>query len=375
MITLVFTTVSFISKTNISAQEKKPVWVFVGTYTEKEPHVDGKAEGIYIYEMNPVNGALTHVVTSPKTINPSYVVLHPNGKWLYAVNETSDGKVSAFSIDRENKKLKLLNIVSSQGSDPCYVSVDKTGKFVMVANYSSGTVALYPINADGSLKEASSVVKHEGKGPDANRQKGPHAHMIIPGPGQFIYSADLGTDQVISYTIDAKNTKLVKATTYTSKPGAGPRHLAFHNNKKWAYVVTELNGTIESCNIDAKTGALKRFQEISTLLPEVKLPAGCADIHIHPNGKYLYASNRGEVNTIAIYAIDQATGKLTAIEQVSVKGRTPRSFAIDPTGTFLLAANQDSGNVITFRIDAATGKLKYEGVEAKIPTPVCLRFE
>jgi 6-phosphogluconolactonase len=356
------------------ARKPTPVLVYIGTYTRTEPHVQGKAEGFYIYEMNPATGALTYVLTSPRTENPSYVAIHPNGKWLYAVNELADGQVSAFVLD-QGKKVSLLNTVTSHGNSPCYVSIDKKGKFVMTANYGSGNIALYPINNDGSLKEATSVIQHKGKGPDS-RQQGPHAHMIRTGNvSDLIYAVDLGTDRVTTYKLDAAKASLDKVGEYKAKPGAGPRHIEFHKNKKWAYIVNELNGTIESCTVDSQTGALTHFQDISTLPQGETRKAGCADIHITPNGKYLYASNRGEINNIAMYSIDANNGRLTIIGHQSVKGRSPRSFAIDPTGTFLLVANQDTGNIITFKIDASTGKLIDTGIETKVPTPVCVRFD
>lgn len=356
-------------------QKQEPVWVYIGTYTRTEPHVQGKAEGIYIYEMNPATGALTHVITSPATENPSYVAIHPNGKWLFAVNELGQGRVSAFKLDKERKQLSFLNSVSSHGSSPCYVSIDKSGKFVMTANYGTGNVALYPINEDGSLKEATSVFQHEGSGPDP-RQKGPHAHMIRTGnDDKLVYAADLGTDQVVTYKIDAARSVLNKVSEYKAKPGAGPRHIAFHKNKKWAYIVNEINGTVEACTVDSKTGALTRFQDITTLPQGETGKAGCADIHITPDGKYLYASNRGNINNIAMYAIDENSGSLKILGHQPVGGRTPRSFAIDPTGTFLIVANQDTGNIVTFRIDSNTGKLADTGMEVKVPTPVCVRFE
>jgi 6-phosphogluconolactonase len=364
--------VGLFSTTRSLEAQTKPVWIYVGTYTQKEPHVDGKAEGIYIYEMNPSTGALTYVSTSPKSVNPSYVVVHPNGKWLYAANETADGKVSAFTINRDTRKLGFINAVSSEGNSPCYVSVDQSGKFVMVANYGSGTIALYPINDDGSLKEATSVVTHQGKGPDS-RQQGPHAHMIRTGNDSYVYAIDLGIDKVITYKID--NQKLVKTSEYNTIAGSGPRHIDFHKNARWAYVVNELNGSIEACSIDAQTGALKRMQVISTLPAGETRKAGCADIHLTPSGKYLYATNRGEINNIAMYSVDQKSGMLKLIGHQSVKGRTPRSFLIDATGTFLLVANQDSDNIITFKINAENGKLTDTGIETKVPTPVCLRLD
>ncbi len=356
-------------------QKPKPVLVYIGTYTRTEPHVQGKAEGFYIYEMNPSTGALTHVLTSPRTENPSYVAIHPNGKWLYAVNELGDGQVSAFTIDKGKKQAQFINAVSTHGNSPCYVSIDKSGKFVMTANYGTGNIALYPINSDGSLKEATSVIQHQGSGPDP-RQQGPHAHMIRTGnSNDLIYAVDLGTDRVTTYKLDPTKASLNKVSEYKAIPGAGPRHVEFHKNQKWAYIVSELNGTVEACSVDAKTGALTRFQEISTLPAGETRKAGCADIHVSPNGKYLYASNRGEINTIAMFTIDANSGKLSVLGYQPVKGRTPRSFAIDPTGTFLLVANQDTGNIITFKIDPSTGKLVDTGIEAKVPTPVCVRFD
>ncbi|NJK96018.1 MAG: lactonase family protein, partial [Bacteroidales bacterium] len=350
------------------------IWVYIGTYTQKEPHVSGKAEGIYIYEMNTSTGALTYVATSPPTVNPSYVALHPNGKWLFAANETGDGKLSAFYIDREKKQLVFINSVSSHGSASCYVSIDHTGKYVMTANYSSGTVALYPLDENGRLREATSVHKHEGKGPDS-RQEGPHAHMIVPAKiSPYVYAVDLGIDQVMIYALDPSRSTLTLTGSYKTKAGAGPRHIALHHNNRWAYIINELNGTIEACTVDARTALLSRFQDISTLPVGESRKAGCADIHITPSGKYLYATNRGEINTIAMYSIGE-DGKLTLLGHQPVKGRTPRSFAIDPTGSFLLVANQDSDNVVTFKIDPKTGKLIDTGIESKIPTPVCIKFE
>ncbi len=370
---MILTSFSVLQKKSVKLASK-PVWIYIGTYTQKESHVDGNAEGIYIYEMNPTTGVLTHVATSPKTVNPSYLTIHPDGKWLYAANETSDGKVSAFRINREKKQLEFINSVSSQGNSPCYVSTDKSGKFVMTANYGSGTIALLAINEDGSLKESTSIEKHKGKGPDP-RQESPHAHMIRTGnDNQFVYAVDLGIDKIITYKLNTEKASLTKTLEYSTQPGAGPRHLAFHKNNKWAYVVNELNGTIESCNVDQKTGALTRIQEISTLPAGETRKAGCADIHITPSGKYLYATNRGDINNIAMYSVE-ASGKLKLIGHQPVKGRTPRSFAIDPTGTFLLVANQDSDNIVTFKIDSLNGKLIDTGIETKVPTPVCVRFE
>ena len=260
----------------------------------------------------------------------------------------------------------------ANGIDPIFRRVH--GKVGGVGDGWRGGFAMMPLEQDGSLKQASSVVRYAGKGPHP-RQEAPHAHMITPGPdGKYIYGVDLGVDKVISYEIDADN-NLLRPTGSTAniKPGAGPRHLTFHPTQDWAYVVNELVGTIDAFKVDPPTGTFKHFQNITTLPENTTEGGACADIHIHPSGKYLYASNRGSVNTIAMYAIDQASGKLKLLGQQPTLGETPRNFVIDPSGTFLLVANQDSGNVVSFRIDENTGLLT-ETANTKIPTPVCLKF-
>lgn len=352
--------------------EDKPLLLFVGTYTK-----NSKSKGIYLYEMNRNTGALSYVSTCV-TINPSYLAIHPNKQWLYAISEVggdnpkSTGLISAFKIDSIKKEVTFINSVSAQGNGPCYVSIDQTGNFAMLANYGSGNVAIFPINKDGSLKEASSSHQHVGKG-HTPRQEGPHAHMIMPGLSNYIYSTDLGTDRIVQYTLDDQG-KLNLKKEIEAKSGAGPRHLTFHSNQKWVYVINELNGSIEAFNLNKSTGDFIRFQTISTLPVGQSVFAGSADIHISPSGKYLYASNRADVNNIAMYSINQNTGELQLIGHQSVLGKAPRNFIIDPTGTFLLVANQDSNSVITFRIDSATGKLVETGLQSEIPTPVCLKF-
>ena len=355
--------------------------LFVGTYTENESWVNGTGEGVYEYSLNLNTGALSYVCKSPRSINPTYLIVHPDKNYLYAVNETGGtnqnptGTVSAFRIDTAHRQLIFVNSVSSQGLSPCYLSFNKDGKFVMVANYASGTVALLPLDRNFRLHEAVSVDRHIGKGP-ASRQGSPHAHMIIPSPySDFVYSMDLGTDQIVSYRLDEAKQKLVPTGRNTmTAPGAGPRQMVFHPAKPWSYVVNELNGTIEAFKVDTISGALSHFQTISTHSDSKEDTAASADIHIVPSGKYLYASNRGNLNNIAMYSINSNTGELSLIGYQSTFGKTPRNFVIDSTGTFLLVANQDSGTVVTFRIDPETGKLIDTGIVTKIPTPVCLKF-
>jgi 6-phosphogluconolactonase len=354
--------------------------MYVGTYTEKEDFVDGKGSGIYVYEFSTNTGRLTYVSSSPRTVNPSYLAIDNKNHVLYAVNETGSqdkpgGSVSSFKLLAGGRQMDLINTASSQGNSPCYVSLDKSRKWLMCANYGSGTVAVLPVKDSGSLGEATMVHQHKGKGP-APQQDAAHAHFILQNPSNdLIYSCDLGTDTIYIYKLDTASGKLtLTGHNYAAARGAGPRHLAFHPSMNRAYAVNELNGTIEVMKVDSVTGALKRIQVISTLEPDMKMAASCADIHLTPSGKFLYASNRGTVNNLAIYQVDQQTGKLALIGHQPVKGKTPRNFIIDPTGKFLLVANQDTGNVVTFRIDQATGKLEDTGIESSIATPVCLKF-
>jgi 6-phosphogluconolactonase len=355
--------------------------LYIGTYTDKESHVDDKATGIYVYKLDMATGTLSPVSTSPGTVNPSYIQVHPSGQWIYAVNETGSsqgdpsGTVSAFRLTKGGTVLEFINTVPSAGNYPCFIQIDQTGHFAMVANYGSGTVSLLPLKADGSLGTAVSTDRHAGRGP-SDRQEAAHAHMIEVSPdNQFAYSCDLGTDKIYRYLLDTENgTLIASGDPYSTKPGSGPRHLVFHPVKNFVYVVNELNGTIECMTADTLTGKLSGFQIISTLAAGDGHDAGCADIHIAPSGNFLYASNRGTYNNIAMYSIAEDTGTLTLIGHQDVKGKTPRSFVIDPTGTYLLVANQDSDNVVTFRIDPETGKLIDTGIEASIPTPVCLKF-
>lgn len=371
---LIFVTISMLGQGKPGSQNA-PLLMYVGTET-----VGGTSQGIYLYEMDRNTGALKYLAVSPMTVNPTYIAIHPNNKWLYAVNEVNGengkfgGEISAFRIDPAKKEFTFLNKVASNGNSPCHISIDNSGKFVLVANYSSGTVASYAIKADGSLSEAVSTDQHQGKGPNTSRQEGPHAHMIMQAQNGFVYNTDLGADQIYIYKLDAQGKLINTNITVKSKPGAGPRHLAFHTNNKWAYAVNELNGTVDVYTVNNKTGALTNLQTISTLpAGETRYP-GSGDIHITPNGKFLYATNRGEINNIAMFSIDRQTGKLKLLGHQSTMGDRPRNFVMDPEGRFLLVANQISGNVFTFRIDPKTGILKDTGIETKIPSPMCLKF-
>lgn len=351
------------------------VLLYVGTYTDRKV----KSEGIYIYRMNAETGKLTLASTAKGVASPSFLVIDPSNKHLYAANEVGQfmgqkgGGVTSFSLDRKTGALVKLNEQTSPGV-PCYVSVDQSGRYLFAANYGGGNVVMYPIKPDGSLQPQCSMIQHAGTGGDPKRQDAPHAHCIVPGPdGQFVYSADLGIDKVLIYQIDAKANKMVPHGEAAVKPGAGPRHLAFHPNQKFAYVINELDSTVTPLNYDKVKGALSAQQAISTLPADFKGASYCADIHIHPNGRFLYGSNRGH-DSIVIFSIDQATGKLTMVGHELTGGKWPRNFGIDPAGRFLLAANERTDNVVTFRIDSNTGKLTPTGDNTAIPAPVCLKF-
>jgi 6-phosphogluconolactonase len=382
--TSVILVLSFSCSKPVSDQEETDepadeIIMYVGTYTEKEAHVDGKADGIYVYKFDTETGKLTYVSTSPPVINPSYLVVHPSKEFLYAVSETGgtgpdvSGTVSAFKIDPKTAALTLINQVSSAGDWPCHISIDNSGEFALVANY-GGSVAMLPLNEDGSIARASKAIEHQGSGP-TSRQNGPHAHMVIPGiDNELVYAVDLGADKLFAYQMDRSNKSLLPTEHDTEiAPGSGPRHMAIHPKLRTSYVVNELSGTIACFNID-ESGSLKRFQTISTLVEGSDADAACADIQLHPSGKYLYATNRGEINNIAIFAISSQDGTLQLLGHQTTYGKAPRSFVIDPSGEFLLVANQDTDNVFTFKIDQSTGLLIDKPIETKIPTPVCLKF-
>lgn len=357
------------------AAKTNEMLVYVGTYTNK-----GASEGIYLYKLNLTSGALTKV-SSIKSIDPAFLALDRKRKFLYAANEIGEfqgkksGSISAFSINQKTGELTFLNQQPTNSPGPCSVTVDKTGRCVLAANYSGGSVSVLTVNADGTLNPVSDLVQHQGFSINPNRQKEPHAHtIIIDDANRFAFCADLGIDKIMIYKLDAKNGKLTPhSSPFTSvKPGAGPRHFKIHPNNKFAYVINELNETVIAFAFDKTQGTLKEIQTVPTLPADFTGTSYCADIHIHPSGKFLYGSNRGH-DSIVVFAIDEATGKLTFVEHQATQGKWPRNFAIDPTGQILLVANQNTDNVFTFRIDQKNGKLSPTGQVAEIPMPVCLK--
>jgi 6-phosphogluconolactonase len=356
-----------------TASPAKTYHAYVGTYTAKT-----NSKGIYEFEFDSATGKMSAAQVAGETKDPSWVVVHPNGQFLYSVNEAGKAStVSAFVIDRKSGKLTLLNQVPALGEDPCYLSFDKTGKFVFVANYTSGNVVVVPILADGKLGEHTALQQDSGTlGPNKERQEAPHAHFIMSSEhNRFVYVSDLGLDRVLIYKFDSAKGSLaqVPESSWASlKPGTGPRHAVFSRDGKFMYVIGEMASAVTVfVNKNQET-----FQAIQTV---PMLPVGfsdrndAAEIEIHPSGKFLYASNRGH-DSMAAYSIDAKTGMLTQIEDVPTGGKEPRHFVIDPTGHFLLAENQLSDTIVEFRIDMATGKLTPTGETISVPSPVCIAF-
>lgn len=362
--------------------------LFVGTYTATNGKDTG-SKGIYSYRFNGSSGKLVSAGVAAETVNPSFLVMAPNKKFVYAVNELqkfkgeASGGVTAFALDRPTGKLKELDEVASRGADPCYISFDRTGKYVLVANYTGGTVAVFPVSSDGHIRDASSVQDDKGTlGPNKAHQEHSHAHWIeASARNRFAYVADLGLDRVLIYKFDAakgvlsseaagpSNTSFFSATL---APGTGPRHVAFSRDGNFMYVLGEMDSTVTVFANDAKE-TFRSIQKISALPAGFSGRNDAAEIVIHPNGNFLYTSNRGD-DSIAVFAIDRATGKLTFTQRVPSGGKEPRNFAIDPEGSHLLVANQNSGNIVEFGIDRSTGKLTSVGEIAKVPAPVCLVF-
>lgn len=352
-------------------------FAFIGTYTSK---TDSK--GIYSFHFDSDTGRLTSVVLAATTQDPSFLTVARNEKYLYAVNELSEfegkksGAVTSYSMDAKSGKLTQLNQVPSGGADPCYVSFDQTGKYLLVANYTGGSVATFPVAPDGRIGSASAFVQHTGSGPNKERQERPHAHYISSSAdNRFVFAVDLGLDEVVVYHLDPAKGSLTPNHPPFAKlaPGAGPRHLAFHPNGKFAYVLSEVNSTVTAFAYDSKSGSFSTVQTLSTIPKNFTAHNDTAEIVVHPSGKFLYASNRGE-DSIAEFNIDPAKGTLTFVSDFSTQGKTPRNFALDPTGKFLLAANQESNNIVVFRIDQFTGALTATSQVAQVPAPVDIVF-
>ena len=352
---------------------------FIGTYTKGNVVNEGlSSKGIYILGYNSNSGELEKLNTAYEKDNPSFLSVSPNGKYLYSVGEIDDergGALSSYLVDKENASLNIINSISTGSNGPCHLMTDASGSILLAANYAGGASTLAKINDDGSLNEDVQVIQHQGSSINPERQMEPHAHSINISPsGKYALVPDLGTDKVIIYKIDNESKKLLSNVPEFVKvtPGMGPRHLEFHPNGKVVYVIHELGANISVFDFDDQNGKLNEIQSISTL-PKDYDQKSCADIHISPDGKYLYGSNRGH-DSIAIYKVSNEGRKLENIDYQSTLGKTPRNFAIDPKGNFLLAANQDSSDIFTFKINKESGKLDPTGFKIDIPYPVCIKF-
>ena len=349
--------------------------VFIGTYSK------ANSKGIYVYELDDA-GHLRDTGQTAQAQNPSYLALHPDGQFLYAVSEVGQsngelgGGVSAFAIDARTGGLSFLNQQSSRGEGPCHVAVDPGGHLLTVANYSGGSIASLPIQADGRLGAATAFFQHEGSSVNPQRQREPHAHSVaIDLAGRFALACDLGLDKIISYPLDGSRAQLAPQVLEAStRPGAGPRHFAFHPSARFGYSINELDSTVSAFAYDAGLGELRELQTLSALPQGFEGQSSGADIHVTPSGQFLYASNRGH-DSLAMFSIDAATGLLSSLGHEPTGGKTPRGFAIDPTGAFLLAANQDSDSVVVFSIDKQTGRLAPTGQSIEVPSPVCVKFQ
>ena len=372
-------TLSNCSETPALRDEAKPEGdlLYVGTYTEGV-----RSDGIHVIRMNRRTGQLRLVCSVDAGADPSFLAVHPEGRVLYAVNELENyngkptGAVSAFTITRDTGALTRLNEQPSEGGAPCYVSVDKTGKVVLVANYASGSIAAFPIDATGALGRASSVVQHTGEGSDAERQKTPHAHCVRCDPtNHFVIAADLGADRVFVYRfdVDGKTLSHVEGGDAVMRPGAGPRHIAFHPTLPLVFVANELDSTVATLRFDAKRGVLSPLEAHSTVPAAWTGMNYPGDIHVSPNGRTLYVSNRGH-NSIAVFSVAETRGALVLEQVISTEGDWPRNFSLHPAGKWLLVANQRSGSVVVFARDPGNGKLKATPQRIALSSPVCLAF-
>jgi 6-phosphogluconolactonase len=346
--------------------------VYTGTYTKAgNPGIQG-------FRWNSADGSLKPLGLMAETSNPSWLVIDPTGKYLYSAGEDSKGTVSAFSIDPSTGKLTLLNTEPAQGSGPCHLSLDRSGRFLFVANYSSGSITVFPLGADGRLGEASDHVQHEGRdtspGANASRQEGPHAHFIFSSPdNRFVLVADLGLNEVLVYRFDPNEGSLKPNDPpfWKARAGSGPRHLAFSPDGKYLFVVNELSATVTMLAFDAHRGSLKEIQDLSMVPPDFKGENTGAEIQIDASGKHVYASNRGH-DSIAVFAVQKGSMKLVQI--ASTLGKEPRHFTLDPSGDYLLAENQNSDDIAVFHVDKKTGRLRPSGLTVPVTAPVCLVF-
>ncbi len=360
----------------MATQDRGSARVYIGTYTWNE------SEGIYVYRLDNSSGTLTYESKKTGLENPTFLAIEPRRRCLYAVSEIHEfdgqpgGVVSSFGIDPTTGELNFLNRQPSGGAEPCHLSVDATGKYVLVANYTGGSVAVFPIRENGELGEICDLVHHKGSSINSERQTCAHPHSVMIDPAnRYVFVPDLGIDQIAIYRLDSVNGKLVPNTqpSVQVQAGAGPRHLDFHPSLPYAYVINELNSTLTAFVYDESNGSLDEIQSISTLPTDFEGVSHCADVHVHPSGRFVYGSNRGH-DSIAMFRIAEESGLLTFLGCEPSRGKTPRNFAVDSAGNYLYSANHDSNNIVTFQIDGETGRLKSAGKTADAPTASCLKI-
>lgn len=359
-----------------AATKDNPMLIYIGTYTGPQ------SKGIYVSRFDSKTGSLSMPELAAETPNPTFLALHPNRRFLYAVGETSSfagkpgGAISAFTLDAKSGQLTLLNQQSSRGAGPCHLALDSKGQCLLAANYGSGSIVALPIEPDGKLSEAGAFIQHEGSSINARRQAGPHAHFIMADPAdRFALTCDLGLDKVLVYRLDPGKASLAPndPPSISIKAGSGPRHLAFHPNGRFAYLINEMGSTLTALSYDSKRGALQELQTVSTLPDDFRGPSSGAEVQVHPSGKFVYASNRGH-DSIAVFAADAKTGKLAYLQHQPTGGKIPRHFALDPSGHWLLAENQGSDNIVVFSIDPKSGRLSPTGHTIEVGAPVCVLF-
>jgi len=356
------------------AREAAKYLLYIGTYTEHG------SKGIYVCGFDSASGHLTPPQLAGETSQPSFLTVAPSWKFLYAINELdqsngqSTGAVSAFSIGPAAGKLTLLNQVSSRGPGPAYITFDRNGRYILVANYTLGSVVVFPVSADGSIGESSAFVRHQGHSVNPRRQQGPHAHAILMSPdNRFALVADLGLDELLVYPFDASRGTLGQPRIIKTDPGAGPRHLVFGAGGNVVYVINEMGSTVTAYSYRPADGAMAPIQTISTLPSKFVGESTAAEVVLHPSGKFLYGSNRGD-DSVVVFGVDAKNGTLHLIERVPTEGKTPRNFALDPSGAWLIAANQDSNNVLVFRINRESGRLTPTGQSIEVNSPAMLDF-
>lgn len=369
------TTKKTMASTRKLLQENESTF-YVGTYTT------GKSKGIYRCRFNPSDGDISMEGFTEGIVNPSFLTISPNKKYLFAVSETdkykgeTSGSVDAFKIDAETRGLELLNERPSHGAAPCFITTSKDGRYVLVANYNSGSLAVFPVEKDGSFGRITDLVQHHGSSVNPDRQAGPHAHSIVLDPAnRYVLSCDLGTDKVMIYQFDSVHGKLITASQPFArvKPGLGPRHVKFHPNGRIVYVICEMGSEMLVFDYNAENGHLEQKQEISTLPSDFHGTTKAAELQISADGYFLYGSNRG-ADSIVVYSIDQKSGELNPIQYQSALGKFPRHFILDPTGKYLIVANKNSSNIVVFNRDQKTGKISPAGKSIDIPIPVCVKF-